>query len=198
MVIPHTSFCSALHYQLSYLGLTTESRVFDFASYSFDVAVHNTLATFVAGGCVCIPLDTDRKDDPTKAMAAMNVTWADLTPSVAQLIQPNQIPSLKTLVLLGEAVTTDVIAAWWSKVQIINTYGPAECTPISLINWDSSDPRALLKIGKGEGVVTWVVDADNHDILLAAGQVGELLLEGPDLGKPASQKRACLLACLPA
>lgn len=38
-------------------------------------------------------------------------------------------------------------------------------------------------LGKGFGLLTWVVDADNHDVLLPLGCIGELLLEGPLVGQ---------------
>ena len=33
------------------------------------------------------------------------------------------------------------------------------------------------------GLVTWVVDPENHDYLLPLGCIGELLLEGPLVGR---------------
>ena len=36
-----------------------------------------------------------------------------------------------------------------------------------------------MSIGKGKGLVTWVVDPEDHNCLLPPGCVGELLLEGP-------------------
>ncbi|KAM4054534.1 AMP-binding enzyme [Hirsutella rhossiliensis] len=38
-------------------------------------------------------------------------------------------------------------------------------------------------MGKGIGLVTWVVEAENHDALSPLGCVGELLLEGPLVGQ---------------
>lgn len=187
-VLSHSNICSAFQYQLDQLGLTPQSRVFDFASHAFDVAVHNMLATLVVGGCLCVPTETERLQDPAGAMVAMQVTFANLTPSVARLISPQQTLTLQTLVFLGETLTQTEAQRWKTsanQIQVINTYGPAECTPISTINvpMRCQETTKNMGIGVGMGVLCWVTDAENPDILVSPGNVGELLLEGPLVGK---------------
>lgn len=41
ILIEHASFCSALHHQLHHFDVRRDSRVFGFASYSFDISLHN-------------------------------------------------------------------------------------------------------------------------------------------------------------
>ncbi|OQE34235.1 hypothetical protein PENCOP_c025G06904 [Penicillium coprophilum] len=183
VLVSHESFCSAVHYQLELLSFTRESRVFDFASYAFDTAVHNALATLVAGGCLCIPSEKDRKDNLGNIMSKMRPTVVNLTPTVARLLDPGTVQDLKTLILLGEAVTTRDVEQWHSpRLQLINAYGPAECTPISTINASASNRKEAIQIGKGVGLVTWIVDPEDHNRLLPLGCTGELLLEGPLVG----------------
>ncbi|KAJ6135531.1 Peptide synthetase [Penicillium capsulatum] len=186
-VLSHSNICSAFHYQLDHLGFTPQSRVFDFASHAFDVAVHNMLATLVVGGCLCVPTENERLQDPAGAMAAMKVTLANLTPSVARLISPSRIPSLQTLLFLGETLTQAEAQRWTTsgrKLRVINTYGPAECTPISTINVPMTvqENTKNIGIGVGMGVLCWVADTDDSDNLVSPGDVGELLLEGPLVG----------------
>ena len=184
VAISHTSICSAFYYQLSDLGFRPGVRVFEFASYSFDVAVHNALATLVSGATLCVPSDIDRVQDPAGAMAAMGVTLANLTPSVGRLIDPSRVPNLQTLIFLGEALGRHDAQRWWGKTRIVNTYGPAECTPISTIDYAVRNPSDVseIAIGIGVGAITWVVDPENHDILLPPYSIGELLIEGPLVG----------------
>jgi len=183
VVVSHENLCSALHYQLPYLGFTAASRVFDFASYSFDVSVHNLFATLAVGGCLCIPNETARKNNIEVSMAAMGTTLVNLTPSVARLIKRAAVPSLETLIFLGEMVTESDSKDWWGKTRVINTYGPSECTPISTINLTATNAAMVPSIGKGMGLVTWIVDPEDHDLLSPFGCVGELLVEGPLVGR---------------
>lgn len=182
-VISHENLCSALHHQIPCLGYEPTSRVFDFASYSFDITIHNLFATWVTGGCVCIPNDAERKENLAKAMTRMKATLVHLTPTVARLLDPNAVPTLETLILVGEMVTEYDSKTWWGKTrQLINAYGPTECTSYSTLNYRSSTPDMLGSIGVAKGAVTWVVDPQNHDTLLPWGQTGELLVEGPIVG----------------
>ncbi|CAI7608715.1 unnamed protein product [Penicillium glandicola] len=165
-------------------GAPKGSRVLDFASYAFDVAVHNVIATLVAGGCLCIPSEKDRNNSIGNIMATMRPTIVNLTPTVARLLDPGMVHDLNTLILLGEPVTTRDIERWQShKIHVINTYGPAECTPISTINALGSSAEEAIRIGKGVGLVTWIVDPEDQNRLLPPGRTGELLLEGPLVGK---------------
>lgn len=115
-------------------------------------------------------------------MARMQVTVANLTPSVARLIDPTDVPQLETLILAGESVTIGDVNRWWGRnVAIVNAYGPAECL-ISTVNAAQSCAEESTNIGKGAGLVTWIVDAENHNKLVPPGCIGELLLEGPLVG----------------
>lgn len=181
-VLTHTNYSSALTYQLQRLGFTNESRVFDFASYAFDVSVHNVFAALTSGACLCIPSDQDRRNDISKVMADMRVTIAHLTPSVTRLINPAAVPLLRTMVFTGEPLPIDDVLRWWGKVNIVNEYGPAECT-INTVNSNPISPEAATSIGPPVGVVGWIVDAENHHSLVPIGCVGELLVEGPLVGR---------------
>ncbi|KAI4248827.1 MAG: hypothetical protein L6R40_000838 [Gallowayella cf. fulva] len=181
-VLTHTNYSSALAHQLQRLGFTRQSRVFDFASYAFDVSVHNVFATLTSGACLCIPSDQDRRNEISKVMAEMRVTIAHLTPSVTRLIDPVTVPSLETIVFTGEPLPIDDVTRWWGKVNIVNEYGPAECT-INTVNSCPISPEAATRIGPPVGVAGWIVDSENHEFLVPIGCVGELLVEGPLVGR---------------
>ncbi|KAJ5488057.1 Male sterility NAD-binding [Penicillium expansum] len=117
-------------------------------------------------------------------MVAMRPTIANMTPTVARLLDPGTVHDLRTLILLGEPVTIRDLERWQShKIRLINAYGPAECTPISTINAFSFSTEEAIQIGKGVGLVTWIVNSEDHNRLLPLGCIGELLLEGPLVGK---------------
>ncbi|PNY24312.1 LOW QUALITY PROTEIN: Nonribosomal peptide synthetase [Tolypocladium capitatum] len=181
-MITHGNFCSAIAYQRDALGFTTSSRVFDFSSYAFDVAWSNLLNTLTAGGCLCIASAAEREDDVSGCLDRYGVTLSDFTPSVARHIEPKTgLKKLATLTLGGEVVLPSDVHLAGEKTRVNNAYGPAECTPTSMILGlsDASDGG----LGRGAGLCTWVVEADNPDSLAAIGAVGELWLEGPLVGK---------------
>lgn len=179
-MITHRNFCSAITYQQEALGFSNTSRVFDFSSYAFDAAWCNLLHALTIGGCLCIPSATERENDLAGCLQRYNVTTVDLTPSVARFLGPGALSRLSTLILGGEAVLPGDAFLAGGKTQIINVYGPAECTPTATF----AEIRATdIGIGRGAGACTWVVDPENSDLLASAGAVGELWLEGPLVGQ---------------
>ncbi|PHH91429.1 hypothetical protein CDD83_523 [Cordyceps sp. RAO-2017] len=183
IVLAHASFCTARQHQVDLLGFDSDSRVFDFASYGFDVAVHNAMTTLSVGGCLCIPSEDERSGRLNQALRETQATIVGLTPSVARLLQPDALPDLRTLILLGEPASRADVERLWDYFHVINAYGPAECTTHATINAEASSPEAALSIGEGKGALTWVVEPDDHTKLVPLGAVGELLLEGPLLAR---------------
>lgn len=180
VTVSHRAFSSAVKHQALRMNYTRTARVYDFASYGFDVAFNITFMTLCVGGCICIPSESDRKDNLAASINALGANVVDLTPSVLRLLRPHEIPGVKTIMLGGEALQSADIKPWSSSgVRIINGYGPAECTPQSTINDAKGFSDDLLSIGTGAGTVTWVVDPEDPAALTPLGGSGELLLEGP-------------------
>ncbi|KAM3551593.1 hypothetical protein MY1884_007644 [Beauveria asiatica] len=182
VVINHQNVASAIHYQSGGFGFTPQSRVYDFSSYSFDASVNTTFFTLATGGCICVPSESDRKESLRQSIISLNANVIDLTPSVAQLLLPDDVPNVQTVILSGEALPAQTIRPWWDKVRVINVYGPSECTATSTINANASCVEQATRIGVGMGLVTWIVDPGNYNLLTPTGCVGELLLEGPLVG----------------
>ena len=181
VIISHTAFASGTTYQSQKLKFEPSSRIYDFVNHIFDVFVHYTMTTLATGGCLCIPSETDRSNNFMGSLQETKATHLSVTPSIARLIEPAQVPFLKTLVFLGEPCTIDDTERWWNHVELINAYGPAECTAHSVIN-NTADIKTATRIGKGAGVNTWIVDPADHNKLVPIGMTGELLLEGALLG----------------
>ncbi|PYH68480.1 non-ribosomal peptide synthetase, partial [Aspergillus vadensis CBS 113365] len=183
LVITHSNYASSLHYQLPLLGFTEETRLYDFSSYGFDASLSHTFTILAAGGCLCVPSEEDRKNRLAESIKSLRANAVGLTPSVARLLNPADTQTIATILFLGEALRPSEVQRWWGKVSISNIYGPSECTPYAVINNSAASPQETTRLGKGAGLVTWIVDPDNHDRLLPLGETGELLLEGPLVGK---------------
>jgi amino acid adenylation domain-containing protein len=187
VVISHTNFVSAIKHQQEAFGYSRSSRVYDFASYAFDAAWGNVLHTLTAGGCLCIPSEVDRRGNISESIHNLGVNYTKLTPTVARLLEPYDLPGIQTMTLGGEAVVASDIQHWSSSARVINAYGPAECSVNSTLQLSSKDDlssrRDKTSIGRGHGTNTWVVDAMDHNQLVPIGCVGELLLEGPLVGQ---------------
>ena len=183
IIIDHRALASSATAFSPIVHLNESSRAFQFASLTFDAAVMEVLATLMHGGCICIPSEDERLNDVAGAIRRMDVSWAFLTPSIASIIEPSTVPSLKVLACGGEKLSREVVLKWAHRVKLINGYGPTETTIFAVLNdvTPSTDPAC---IGYGiPSTLTWVVDPENHNRLSPLGAIGELALEGAALAR---------------
>ncbi|KAI2464380.1 nonribosomal peptide synthase [Annulohypoxylon bovei var. microspora] len=158
------------------------TRVFQFASYLFDVSIHETFMALLYGSCLCVPSESDKENNTANALVQLRANWACLSPSVARAIPTEDVYTLQTLVFAGEALKETDVARWADKVAVFNWYGPAEfslctSTPVVLPAWRSGS------IGYGSASTSWVVDKDDPECLTPVGAIGELAAEGPGMMK---------------
>ena len=140
------------------------------------------LCTLSQGGCICVPSDEARVNDLSGAITSLRVNMAHMTPSVARVLPLEVLTSLEVLGLGGESLSPSDVSIWGQKTNVVNAYGPSECTVGCTINNSIPLGRDYTSIGKGVGGVTWIVDPDDHDTLTPMDGVGELLIEGPIVG----------------
>ncbi|KAK4234191.1 Nonribosomal peptide synthetase 4 [Achaetomium macrosporum] len=190
VVVSHANYTSGALPRASAVGYTSSSRVFEFASYAFDVSIDCMLCTLAAGGTICIPSDADRMNDLGGAIRASAANMAHMTPSVARVLDPAVLAGLDVLGLGGEAVSAADAAAWsQGRTSVVIAYGPSECTVGCTVNNTfankNREGRKVFttgNIGRGVGAVGWIADPEDHDRLVPVGSVGELLIEGPVVG----------------
>ncbi|KAJ4315639.1 hypothetical protein N0V94_005836 [Neodidymelliopsis sp. IMI 364377] len=183
VVIEHQAYVSGAVPRAAAIRRNQDSRVFQFSAYSFDVSVDDILITLMVGGCICSPSEIDRVNNPADFMRKTAVTDANVTPTFLDVLDTENVPSLRTVILIGECMTERNIENWAQKVHLINTYGPTECSVISTVTTRVGPTSNRANIGSALGCFVWIVDRDCHDKLAPVGTVGELLIEGPILGR---------------
>ena len=182
IVIEHGAYCAAAKAQAPAFCMNPGVRALQYASYVFDASIQEILNTLMLGGTVCVPSEQSRINELAATMDQMRVDWAVITPSVANFLTPPAVPRLKTLLLVGEAMSRENIATW-ASVQLINGYGPAECSVAAVANRDVSVSKDPTQIGRGAGVRCWLVDPQNHNRLVPPGCAAELVIEGPTVAR---------------
>ncbi|KAJ4424481.1 Non-ribosomal peptide synthetase [Gnomoniopsis sp. IMI 355080] len=183
VMIEHRAVAQVARNNEKHLDLRPSSRVLQFAAFSFDVSIEEICVTLMTGGCVCIASEHDRLNDLIGCMNRMQVTWADLTPTVARAVDLTQAKFLETLVLGGELLTKEVIRSYADDVALFNTYGPAECTIYSTVTSRLRDDSDGRNIGRPAGCACWIVDLKNPDQLMPIGAIGSLIISGPNVSK---------------
>ncbi|KAL2419945.1 Nonribosomal peptide synthetase GRA1 [Exophiala dermatitidis] len=180
--ITHSSFSSSIrgHAEVLRYGGPGSNNL-QFTAYTSDVSIGEIFTSLAVGACVCVPSDSERMNGLSAAMERMGVNWAFLTPSVASLLNPAEVPTLKTLLFGGETATPHNVSTWAPQVYLINSFGPAECSI-----WTHCEPgidahASGHNIGFGIGCNTWIVDPNDHNKLAPIGTIGELIVEGPNV-----------------
>jgi amino acid adenylation domain-containing protein/non-ribosomal peptide synthase protein (TIGR01720 family) len=184
IVVEHRNAVSSIMAFAPMTLMGPKSRVFQFASLTFDAAIMETLAILMMGGCICVPSEDERLNDVAGAIRRLNVTWTFLTPSIASIIEPSSVPSLEILIVGGEKMSQEVITKWANVLHLMNGYGPTETVVFAVVDTAVAASRDPARIGYGiPCTLTWIVDAEDHDRLAPLGAVGELALEGPALAR---------------
>nr|AGS31967.1 lysergyl peptide synthetase subunit 1 [Epichloe amarillans] len=185
VVIEHQAFLANSRHLIDRWGFTADSRVLQFAGYSFDAMIVEHFITLLAGGCICIPSSFDRDNRLATCIVEMRVNWAMLTSSVIPLLTPATVPTLQTLVQAGEPMHQGITDCWASHVRLFNAYGPTECSVISTTsNVINPYARNARNIGFTTGGVCWIVDPEHPESPpVPIGAEGELIIEGAILAR---------------
>lgn len=185
-IIEHRAFCTAVRENAVRSGksaMSSDTRTLQHSAYSFDVSVWEILGTLMVGGCVCTATDEVSPAAIADLINMMNANWAFFTPSLAKVVKPTEVPSLRILVMGGEPLSRTDVETWAGHVRLVHGYGPSECTVAAVGNPDLTLHSNPKNIGHATGGVCWLVDPENHNQLAPLGAVGELLIEGPMLAR---------------
>ncbi|QSZ28506.1 hypothetical protein DSL72_003003 [Monilinia vaccinii-corymbosi] len=164
---------------------TTDSKWLQFASFHFDVSVLEQFWSWSVGICVAsAPRDLIFEDIPS-AIQQLGITHIDLTPSLARLLHPDDVPSLCKGVFItgGEQLKQEILDVWGEYACIYNGYGPTEAT-IGVTMY----PR-VPKNGKPSNIgpqfdnVGSFVLKPGTELPVLRGGIGELCVSGKLVGK---------------
>jgi amino acid adenylation domain-containing protein/thioester reductase-like protein len=183
VLIEHASYASAILAQQSKLDITSGSRVLQLSSYAFDSFAVEILTVLASGGCVCIPSVSEIAQDLGRTVQKYQANWLCITPSVLRLVTPEDVPSLRTLVAVGEPMLPGQIKQWCSRVHLYCGYGPTECCTGAAVHRITSNNADARLIGKGMGALLWVVDKEDVTRRMPINTVGELIIHGPIVGR---------------
>ncbi|GIK03803.1 nonribosomal peptide synthase [Aspergillus viridinutans] len=181
-VVEHRSYCSAAFGHGKVLGLSKNTRALQFGSYNFAGAIMEMVMTMIYGGCICIPSEEDRSVNLARIIGKLNANWAFLTSTVLALLHPEDVPSLRTICIGGEPIRSSQIREWAPKVRLRQTYGSAETAAVvSSAGLDSSS--VVTSVGKATTCRCWLASPTNTNQLVPIGAPGEVVLEGPAIGR---------------
>ena len=183
MVIEHSAVLTNLYGQNKAFGLCSTSRYLQFSSYVWDPCIKEIFSSLIFGGTVCVPTEEQRMNDIASFFAKARVNIAILTPSFVRVIEPDQVPSLETLLVGGEASNRELIQTWQSRVRLVNAFGPAEAVVACMLNVYKTDRDQPTNIGRPFHGAMWLVNPNDYNQLTPFGCIGEILINSHALAR---------------
>ena len=178
IVVEHGSLITSIRAHGDKFNFSPTMRALQFAAYAFDASISDTISVLVHGGCICVPSEQERLRDLAGAMNRMSVNWSFLTPKVASTLSPSEVPTLKSILLGGEAVSIEDVRPWIDASDVFVAYGPTETTICAMGTEPLTKFSDPLNLGRGVGTRLWITDPSNSDRLSPVGTIGELVIEG--------------------
>jgi amino acid adenylation domain-containing protein len=162
-----------------------DSKWLQFASLHFDVSVLEQYWSWSVGiTLVAAPRDLIL-EDLAGTISRLGITHIDLTPSLARLLHPDDVPTLCRGVFItgGESLKQEILDVWGAKGVIYNFYGPTEATigvtvfpRVPTTGRASNIGRQFINVG------SYVLKPGTEQPVLR-GAVGELCVSGRLVGK---------------
>ncbi|CAD5916872.1 Surfactin synthase subunit 1 [Planktothrix agardhii] len=140
VMVEHKGLCNLAQAQIETLGVHPSSRVLQFASFSFDACISEILMALAAGATLY--LGTKEALMPglplIERLRDHAITHITLPPSALAVLPWENLPSLQTIIVAGEACSPELVKKWSQGRNFFNGYGPTEgsvcatiakCTP---------------------------------------------------------------------
>lgn len=195
--ISQRSFTHLLNWYTTAFALTASDRTLIISSLSFDLTQKNIFAPLAVGGVVHL-LAAENTDIPAifRALQEQAITTMNCTPSLFYLLADykehailRDCQALRYAFLGGESVSSQKIKSYGeeaaSQVEIVNTYGPTECTDVSSyhrLHHLYSEITTPVPIGRP--ILNAQILILNEQLqLVPEGVVGELYLAGDGVGR---------------
>src|SRR5581483_7937557 len=189
----HQGEVNLLHWFIKEGTITAQDRFLLVSSLGFDLSQKNIFAPLSVGATLSL-LPSGAYDPAiiVQTIAQQQISLLNCTPSAFYPLLEHPagaaaLGSLRLLFLGGEPISLARLHAWMTSpsfhTQIINTYGPTECTDIALFYRLPPPEQAAETIPLGKplrNVQVLVLDERLH--LVPVGMAGELCILGAGVG----------------
>ncbi|MDX7951901.1 amino acid adenylation domain-containing protein [Lichenihabitans sp. Uapishka_5] len=182
IVITGRNICHYLRSANLLYHISSEDVVFQGASVAFDLSMEEIWIPFMVGATLFVASaetlgEVDRLPD---LMNHQGITVLDTVPTLLAMLT-RDVPSLRLIILGGEACPAALAQRWWQPGRsIFNTYGPTESTVVATAA--EVRPDEAVTIGRPIANYTCYV-ADEALALCGPGVEGELLIGGPGIAR---------------
>ncbi|MCL1463268.1 non-ribosomal peptide synthetase [Argonema galeatum] len=130
VLVGHRGLCNLAKAQIQIFDVDLSSRVLQFASLSFDVATSDWVIALCSGATLYIATNDAllAGSGLIEVLRDQAITHIELPAAVLRVLPFEELPTLRTIIVGGEAVSAELVAKWAPGRRFFNAYGPTEST----------------------------------------------------------------------
>ncbi|XVS67309.1 non-ribosomal peptide synthase/polyketide synthase [Actinosynnema sp. CA-299493] len=182
VVVTHAGLATFSAAEAEHFAVSPGDRVLQFSSPSFDASVLELCLALPTGATLVVPPPGPLLGDELAAFATdRGVTHALIPPAALATVPDDGLPTLRTLVVGGDATSADLVRRWAPGRRMVNAYGPTESTVVT--SWSGPlEPGGTPPIGRPiPGTSVRVLDDALRPV--PVGGTGELYVTGAGLAR---------------
>jgi len=192
--VSHQNICRFIDVIQERYQITEQDRFSQMFELVFDLSLFDMFVAWEYGACVCCPSTGDARLPAKFIMDSKISIWFSvpslgLAMSKMRMLTPDLYPNLRISLFCGEALLSDIAAAWTRAAPnsiVENLYGPTEVTlACTWYKWNQETSPAesihgMVPIGDPFPGMT-AIATDGNLLEVAPGEEGELLMSGPQV-----------------
>jgi len=183
-LITHQGLCNLTQAQIKQFLVQSNSRLLQFSSLSFDVAISD-IGMAICSGATLELISQDAMRSFSQLIQILNdksITHLEIPASILGMLPVKKLPQLQTLIVGGEVCSPSVVAQWSKGRRFFNVYGPTEGTVCATVFENTGEISTILPIGRPiANMQTYILD--QHLQPVPIGVPGELHIGGAGIAR---------------
>lgn len=173
--------------QIEIFDFNAYNNLLQFASFSFDASISETLMSILSGKTLHV-LDDETRKNPVlfeQYVQKNNIEVATLPPAFFNLLDIQKIQNIKVLITAGESANFSKSIEYLKNGVFYNAYGPTEtsiCATIFKLENKDDLPSLIIPIGKPIPNTSIFILNENNEIL-PFDVPGEICIGGVGLAR---------------
>ncbi|MFN7415108.1 MAG: non-ribosomal peptide synthase/polyketide synthase [Dolichospermum sp.] len=183
VMVEHKGLCNLAQAQMQTFGLHSDSRLLQFASFSFDASIWEIIMALGSGARLYLGTkDSLLPGIPLiERLRNYGITHVILPPSALAVLPTEELPALQTIIVGGEACAAELIKQWSVGRNFFNAYGPTEASVCATVA-KCTDVDQKISIGRPIANAQIYI-LDEYLQLVPVGVPGELHIGGAGLAR---------------